>query len=529
VVRADSPAALLAVGPHLLGFVPEASVVVIGLTPPRDRVRVTLRYDLPDPPEADLVAGIAGHAAGVISSQQLPAAIAVGYGPEPLVTLAADALRDAAQQAGIDLHDVLRVEGGRYWSYRCGDESCCPAAGVPFDATAHPAAADMAAAGKQVLADRPAVAARVAPVGGIAAESMRQATRRAEQHVARLLAKVRRSSRFGAARHMIAAEGLAAAGEMIARYRGGGRFTSDYEVALLTVALRDLRVRDDAWARMDPAHTDAHLRLWTDVTRRAQPGHVAAPATLLALASRRQHQVMARRDTYHLSTRLRRSPSAMTQARSGAVRSAAGQTYTVIMIGRSATRCDCGFDIIEESLKYQVMKRLDPLTPDRLVLPDRAALDHVKNNRRAFGDPQLEPVLGLQLSRPDHPERTRGPRTIELFPEHQSHVVQTVSLPQGSRSDLRRPDTAEVRDECSDLLWRRRDDPLVAVRDLHSSVTSRGAVAETHRFCTRIPGRGPARVTHGDLGGFAGVRQRTARPHRWLGPAPPGWPWPGRI
>jgi len=88
---------------------------------------------------------------------------------------------------------------------------------------------------------------------------------------------------------------------------------------------------------------------------------------------------------------------------------------------------------------------------------------------------------------------------------------------------------AEVRDECSDLLWRRRDDPLVAVRDLHSSVTSRGAVAETHRFCTRTPGRGPARVTHGDLGGFAGVRQRTARPHRWLGPAPPGWPWPGRI
>ena len=36
VVRAGSPAALLAVIPHLLGFMPEASVVVIGLTPPRD-------------------------------------------------------------------------------------------------------------------------------------------------------------------------------------------------------------------------------------------------------------------------------------------------------------------------------------------------------------------------------------------------------------------------------------------------------------------------------------------------------------
>jgi len=56
--------------------------------------------------------------------------------------------------------------------------------------------------------------------------------------------------------------GLAAAGEMIARYRGGGRFTSDDEIARLTAALRDLRVRDDAWARMDPAHTDAPGRSW---------------------------------------------------------------------------------------------------------------------------------------------------------------------------------------------------------------------------------------------------------------------------
>ncbi len=31
VVRVDSPAALLAVVPHLLGFMPEASIVVIGL------------------------------------------------------------------------------------------------------------------------------------------------------------------------------------------------------------------------------------------------------------------------------------------------------------------------------------------------------------------------------------------------------------------------------------------------------------------------------------------------------------------
>jgi hypothetical protein len=287
VVRAGSPAALVRLVPHLLGFMPEASLVVIGVAPPRDRIRVTLRYDLPDPPAADLAAEIAAHALGVLSAQRLTAAVAVGYGSEALVTPVAREMREAAWQAAIDLKEFLRVADGRYWSYVCGNEKCCPAEGVPFDATpADPAEAEaLAAVGDRVLATRAAVAARVAPLGGIAAESMRQATRRAEQHVARLLAKVRKSARLGAARQMIASEGLAAVGAMITRYREGGRFTTDYEIARITVALRDLRVRDDAWARMDPSHAEAHQRLWTDVVRRAQPGHVAAPAALLAFVA----------------------------------------------------------------------------------------------------------------------------------------------------------------------------------------------------------------------------------------------------
>ena len=287
VVRAGSPAALLRLVPHLLGFMPEASLIVIGVAPPRDRIQVTLRYDLPDPPAADLATEIAAHALGVLSAQRLTAAVAVGYGPEPLVTPVARELREAAWQAGIDVREFLRVADGRYWSYVCGNKKCCPAEGVPFDATAaDPAEAEaLAAVGDRVLATRAALAARVAPLGGLARESMRQATRRAEQHIAQLLGKVRRSGRLGAARHMIASEGLAAVGAMITRYREGGRFTSDDEVARLTVALRDLRVRDDAWARMDPGHSDAHQRLWTDVVQRAQPGYVAAPAALLAFVA----------------------------------------------------------------------------------------------------------------------------------------------------------------------------------------------------------------------------------------------------
>jgi len=287
VVRAGSPAALLRLVPHLLGFMPEESLLVIGVTPPRDRIHVTLRYDLPDPPEADLVADIAAHAVGVLSAQRLTAAVVIGYGPETLVTPVANELRDVARQAAIDVRDFLRVQDGRYWSYVCANQACCPPAGVPFDAAAiDPAEAEaLASVGDRILASRAALAARVAPLGGIAAESMRQATRRAEQHIAQLLAKVRKSARLGAARHMIAAEGLAAVGAMITRYREGGRFATDYEIARITVALRDLRVRDDAWARMDPGHAEAHQRLWTDVARRAQPGYVAAPAALLAFVA----------------------------------------------------------------------------------------------------------------------------------------------------------------------------------------------------------------------------------------------------
>jgi hypothetical protein len=283
-LRADSPEALLTIVPHLLGFAPRTSLVVIGTTRSGDRIKVTLRYDLPDPPGAGIAADLAEHAVGVLAAQQLTTLVAVGYGPRPLVDPVAQALLAAAGPAGIDVGDILRVEGRRYWSYLCTEQACCPAAGTPF-ATDSQAAFVLARAGGQVLADRAAVAARVAPLGGLDAESMRQATRRAERHVRQLLARVRKSSRLGAARRMIAAEGLNAVGSMIGTYRSGGRYATDYQLAWITVALRDLRVRDDAWARMAPEHADAHLRLWTDLTRRAQPGYVAAPASLLAFVA----------------------------------------------------------------------------------------------------------------------------------------------------------------------------------------------------------------------------------------------------
>src|SRR5215467_13287237 len=159
-----------------------------------------------------------------------------------------------------------------------------------------------------------------------------------------------------------------------------------------------------------------------------------------------------------------------------------------VLLPDLAAGCDCGFDVIEESLKYQVMKRPDPLMPDHLVAPGRVALDGVANNRRAVGHLQLKPVLALQLIRADDPERPLGTRAIELFPEHQPGIEQAVPLRTGNRSDLSRPDTVEVRDKYSDPLRRCRDNPFVEFPDLHSPLTLPAGYYDKHK---RFTGRSP--------------------------------------
>jgi len=265
----------------LLGFEPSNSMVVIGIEQPGAEVKLTLRYDLPDP---ELAPTVAGHAMSVLTAQRIQTAVAVGYGPENLVSPVAAALRECAPTAGVTVTELLRAENQRYWSYVCKDPACCPPEGKPFDVTDHPAARAMAAERARVLASRDALAATVAPVTGAAAEQMRQATKEAEEQVARAIARAARSGRKASVRRLIAIAGLPAVSEAIRRYRGGRRLEPQ-EAAWLSVVLRDFRVRDDAWSRMRPEHREAHTRLWTDLTRLAQPGYVCAPASLLGFVA----------------------------------------------------------------------------------------------------------------------------------------------------------------------------------------------------------------------------------------------------
>ena len=111
-----SPAAVLAIVPHLLGFVPDKSLVIVGAGQPRGRIHVTFRFDLPDPPDPDATAAIAAQALTLLNRQELTVAIVIGYGPGPLVTPLTDAIRQTMTGTGLELRDVLRVDEGRYWS-----------------------------------------------------------------------------------------------------------------------------------------------------------------------------------------------------------------------------------------------------------------------------------------------------------------------------------------------------------------------------------------------------------------------------
>src|SRR6266536_445639 len=286
VIRVGSPADVLAAVPYLLGFHPDRSLVVIGARPPRDRIHVTFRYDLPDPPDLEQARDMAAHATAVLTRQHVTMAVLAGYGSGALVTPVLQELRARLAEAGIELREALRAEDGRYWSYLCHDPSCCPAEGVPYDIPSSTVAAEMTAAGTVTLPGRAALETAIAPLGGPERTAMRQATARAEHRAQTLIAQAGRAGHKGQELlRPVIDDGLQAVSQAISAYRSGDQITGHDEIAWLALTLTDLRVRDDAWARMDPEYTDAHLRLWTDLVRRAEPSYTPAPASLLAFTA----------------------------------------------------------------------------------------------------------------------------------------------------------------------------------------------------------------------------------------------------
>jgi hypothetical protein len=281
-LRAGTPDAVLAVVPHMLGFYPSRSLVVLGLGA-QSRVMVTFRYDLPEPADAELAQDIAEHAAYVLGREHLAAVLLVGYGPDELVAPVVASTADRLAGSGVQMREVLRADGGRYWSMLCDDVGCCPPEGRSYDPGSHPAAAAMTEAGLAAHPDRDALARTIQRPAG-SADRISRATLRAQLRLSQLVdlgeAEGDRDPKLRATR-----AGRSEIQRAIRLYQCGGSIDSIEHLAWLAVLLADLRVRDDAWARMHPPHRDDHCRLWTDVLRAAALDFVPAPASLLAFTA----------------------------------------------------------------------------------------------------------------------------------------------------------------------------------------------------------------------------------------------------
>ncbi|MGI5212671.1 DUF4192 domain-containing protein [Plantactinospora sp. CA-290183] len=278
-----STADLLSAVPYLLGFHPAESVVVIALR--GNRVVFVARGDLPGPGAAVERTEAAGHLAAIVARQGVEATTVIGYGGPERVTPAIDALTAALARVRLPVLDALRVTGGRYWSYVCTEPGCCPPEGTPFDGATSQVAAAATFAGQVALPDRAALVRQVAPVGGRQRREMRRASRRAEERLGELLARA--PARDPRGRRALLRAGRSAVRAAMDRYLAGGQLTDD-ESAWLALLLLHLPVRDHAWQRTGGG--EEHLRLWTDVLRRAEPELVPAPASLLGFAAWRAGQ-----------------------------------------------------------------------------------------------------------------------------------------------------------------------------------------------------------------------------------------------
>ena len=177
-VRLASPGSVIASIPFLFGFHPDNSLVVLGVSHSAEGgsfIRHGVRIDL------DQVRGhertTALELAARMRDQDADIAILVAFGPRgatgakarpdhcrKLMAAFRAQLEAAASEERVTVVDALYTANGRWWSYMCRNNRCCPAAGtvIPAEAPAALAGA-FATRGHTVYASREALDATLDP------------------------------------------------------------------------------------------------------------------------------------------------------------------------------------------------------------------------------------------------------------------------------------------------------------------------------------------------------------------------------
>ncbi|MEY9933233.1 hypothetical protein ABH926_007886 [Catenulispora sp. GP43] len=177
-VRLASPGSVVASIPFLFGFHPENSLVVLGVSHSAEGgsfIRHGVRIDLEQVRGHERTTAL--ELAARLRDQDADIAILVAFGPRgatgakarpdhcrKLMAAFRAQLEAAASEERVTVVDALYTANGRWWSYMCRNNRCCPAAGtvVPAEAPAALAGA-FAARGHTVYASREALEATLDP------------------------------------------------------------------------------------------------------------------------------------------------------------------------------------------------------------------------------------------------------------------------------------------------------------------------------------------------------------------------------
>lgn len=337
-VTLRTPAELADALPYLLGFRPENSVVLIALHGPHGRFGGRVRLGIPQraedwPAVAEQLAqclvtgcerrearpdgvvaflcqepgGPAGGTFGLSdnSSRLTGGASELSGGSSGLTGGAselsgrqvmerlrplAQALRTACGSLDVPVLEAVCVSAGRFWTYCCPDQRCCPAEGTPLPpAGTSVMAAATAYAGRQVGPDQSALRARLTPWRTAAAAAQESAL-----HAAAVAIVPRILDEGG--HEGIAVETLDLARRLMARLAAApakpdprdadlqdDELLAHDEAAAVILGLQDRTTRDRAAEWMEGADGKSALRLWRALARRCVGPfheHAAAPLTL---------------------------------------------------------------------------------------------------------------------------------------------------------------------------------------------------------------------------------------------------------
>lgn len=305
-VTLRTPGELADALPYLLGYRPEDSIVLVALHDRGGRGRFGGRARLGIPANEDDWAAVARQLAhGLITGSerrgahpeqmvaylcQEPAAGETGRQITDRLAPLAALLRTECGRLDVPVIEALCISDGRYWSYCCPSEACCPAEGLPMGLPGTSVLAAAATyAGLQVRGTLRELRARLQPwetaaaleqevaldtAGMALVPRMLDLTSRVEVAEETLRSARRTMTRF--------AEAPLMPGNLRADLRDDELLGHD-EAAKLILGLQDRTTRDRAAEWMEAEEAGPALRLWRALARRCvgpYGEHAAAPLTL---------------------------------------------------------------------------------------------------------------------------------------------------------------------------------------------------------------------------------------------------------